>query len=188
MDTRNSILSKALSLFASRGYDAVGVQEVVDTAGVTKPTLYHYFGSKLGLFRVVLQDHFEKLNRNLTVASEYNGDLPMTLRKIAGACFLFSKQEPVFYRLQLSLYFAPHESDAFKEVVKLNKELFRLIEEVFLLACRDQGNMKGRHRLYAASFLGMINNCIGLALNGLLTLDDELLERAVHQFEHGIYS
>lgn len=48
--------------------------------------------------------------------------------------------------------------------------------------------MKGRHRLYAASFLGTINNCIALALNGFLTLDNALLERAVHQFEHGIYS
>ncbi len=46
MDNRERLLQCALDLFADRGYDAVGVQEIVDTAGVTKPTMYHYFGSK----------------------------------------------------------------------------------------------------------------------------------------------
>ncbi len=41
-DTRARILCHALQLFASRGYDATGVQEIVEAAGVTKPTLYHY--------------------------------------------------------------------------------------------------------------------------------------------------
>ena len=33
MDNRAAILSAALALFAERGYDAVGVQEVVEAAG-----------------------------------------------------------------------------------------------------------------------------------------------------------
>ena len=49
LDNRELILNAALDLFYARGYDAVGVQEIVDRAGVTKPTLYYYFGSKLGL-------------------------------------------------------------------------------------------------------------------------------------------
>ena len=32
--------------FYMKGYDAVGVQEIVDTAGITKPTLYYYFEVK----------------------------------------------------------------------------------------------------------------------------------------------
>ena len=188
MDTRKEILERALALFASRGYDAVGVQEIVEAAGVTKPTLYHYFGNKLGLLRTLLESHCEKLNQEVRRAAEYHGDLPLTLRRIASAFFLFSTHEPVFYRMQLSLYFAPNHSEAFKEVVRLNDTQFQLIENVFLQASRDHGNMKGRHQLYAASFLGMINNCIGLSLNGFLELDNPLLERVVHQFEHGIYS
>ena len=49
MENRDHILDCALRLFAARGYDAVGVQEIVELAGLTKPTLYHYFGSKRGL-------------------------------------------------------------------------------------------------------------------------------------------
>ena len=53
MDNREAILSEALHLFYVRGYDAVGVQEIVDAAGVTKPTLYYYFGSKKGLLETL---------------------------------------------------------------------------------------------------------------------------------------
>ena len=46
MDNRKMILETALDLFYARGYDAVGVQEVAERSGVTKPTLYYYFKSK----------------------------------------------------------------------------------------------------------------------------------------------
>ena len=39
MDNRDMLMQVALDLFYSKGYDAVGVQEIVDKSGVTKPTL-----------------------------------------------------------------------------------------------------------------------------------------------------
>ena len=39
----------AAKLFAERGYDATSVREIVEAAGVAKPTLYYYFRSKEGL-------------------------------------------------------------------------------------------------------------------------------------------
>ncbi len=33
----------------ANGYDAMGIQRIVEAARITKPTLYHYFGSKQGL-------------------------------------------------------------------------------------------------------------------------------------------
>ena len=47
MDTKSLLLAQALELFALRGYESVGTQEIVQRSGVTKPTLYHYFGSKI---------------------------------------------------------------------------------------------------------------------------------------------
>ena len=37
---RARLLKSALRLFSKRGYDAVGVQEIVVSAKVTKPALY----------------------------------------------------------------------------------------------------------------------------------------------------
>ena len=45
MDNRERILQCALELFYAKGYDAVGVQEIAQKAGITKPTLYYYFGN-----------------------------------------------------------------------------------------------------------------------------------------------
>ena len=41
MDNRERILQCALELFYAKGYDAVGVQEIAQKAGITKPTLYY---------------------------------------------------------------------------------------------------------------------------------------------------
>jgi AcrR family transcriptional regulator len=187
-DKRKELLLGALGLFAARGYDAVGVQEIAEAAGVTKPTLYHYFGSKHGLLQALLEDHFGRLESSLRAAAEYRRDLTATLRRVAEALFRIAESDPTYYRLQLSLWFAPVEGAAFRIVSELNSRQQRLLEALFLQAAADHGNMRGRHRAYAASFLGLVNTYIGLALNGYVQLDGELVRRAVHQFEHGIYS
>jgi len=58
MSNREKLLACALDLFAKRGFDAVGVQEVADAAGLKKPTLYYYFGSKSGLLQTLLTRKF----------------------------------------------------------------------------------------------------------------------------------
>ena len=188
MDNRSNILLCALRLFATRGYDAVGVQEIVEAAGITKPTLYHYFGSKQGLLDALLKEYFDQLYREVKVASVYRSDLPHTLNQVAKTYFDFANRNKMFCRLQLALWFAPPESDAFRAVSRLNHELYQLIEALFVHAAADHGNMKGRHRAYAATFVGMINNYISLSLNGYAKLDNQLLYQAVHQFMHGIFS
>ena len=188
MDNRSNILSCALRLFAARGYDAVGVQEIVDAAGVTKPTLYHYFGSKHGLLDTLLSERFSGLYASLSQATTYRGDLPFTLEQVAAAYFDFAQANRLFYRLQLATWFAPPDSEAFGAVSGLNQKQQWLLERLFLAAAEDHGNMRGRHRAYAATFLGMIHTYVGLALNGYMELDDGLVHRAVHQFMHGIFS
>ncbi|HEX2087229.1 MAG TPA: TetR/AcrR family transcriptional regulator [Solirubrobacteraceae bacterium] len=49
-EREQQMLDVALPLFATRGYHAVSVDEVAAGAGVTKPMVYAYFGSKEGLF------------------------------------------------------------------------------------------------------------------------------------------
>ena len=46
VEARERLLSGATELFASKGYAATTVREIVERAGVTKPVLYYYFRSK----------------------------------------------------------------------------------------------------------------------------------------------
>ncbi len=188
IDNRKVILGCALQLFAVRGYDAVGVQEIVDASGITKPTLYHYFGSKHGLLEEVLSEHFGSLNKEIEESAHYGGDLVLTLEKTTRTFFEFSSRYPFFYRLMLSLWFAPKDSEGQKAVSVYNQHLFEMIEFLFLQAVKEHGNMRGRQMNYAATFMGMINTYIGLNLNGFIQLDDRLVYQSVHQFMHGILS
>jgi TetR/AcrR family transcriptional regulator len=188
MDSRSALLERALELFAARGYDAVGAQEVAEAAGVTKPTLYHYFGSKRGLLEATLAEHFRRLNAAVREAAEYRRDLTGNLTRLAGAFFRQAEESPVHYRMQLSMWFASAESEAFRVVAAFHDQQYQAVEEMFRQAVRDHGNMAGRHQRYAATFIGMIHTCIGLWLNGFARLDDALTRQVVHQSEHGIYS
>ncbi len=40
------LMAVATRLFAEHGFETTSVQQIVDTAGVTKGAMYHYFGSK----------------------------------------------------------------------------------------------------------------------------------------------
>jgi len=188
VDNRSNILASALHLFASRGYDGVGVQEIVAAAGVTKPTLYHYFGSKQGLLEALLAEYFDPFFVSLEEAAAYRHDLPLTLNLLTDTYIRFANRQRLYYRMVLAMWFAPVESPAFKAVSRQNHTQQQLLEGVFMQASRDHGNMKGRQRAYAATFLGMIHTYIGLALSNYVSLDDELTYRAVHQFMHGIFS
>ena len=53
--TRGLLLAAAQELFAERGYAAVGTEEVVRRAGVTRGALYHHFRDKRDLFRAVYE-------------------------------------------------------------------------------------------------------------------------------------
>jgi AcrR family transcriptional regulator len=188
MNNRTKILACALKLFAARGYEAVSVQEIVDAAGITKPTLYHYFGSKQGLLTSLITENSAPLYARVEQAAIYTGDLPLILQQVVTAHFIFARENATFYRMQLAMWFAPPSSESYKVVSQVNNKRYRLIEALFVQAARDHGNMKGRQRAYAATLIGTINTYIGLALNGFTELDDRLVRQATHQFMHGIFS
>src|SRR5207253_1398037 len=108
-------------LFATRGYDAVGVQEIVEASGVTKPTLYHYFGSKHGLLNALLSEYLDKFSELVEQAAEYRNDLPYTINRIIAAYFEFARVNPLFYQMQLALWFAPPASEAYQTVSHMNE-------------------------------------------------------------------
>lgn len=188
MDNRSILLARALELWSERGYDAVGVQEIVESAGVTKPTLYHYFGSKRGLLDALIDERSAGLRNSLGRAADYHGDLVATLEAVVRAYFDFAKANAAFYRMQLGFWFSPPRSDEHAAVLDRNLGQHAALERLFEAAAADHGNMRGRHKAYAATFLGTINTYVGLWLNGYATLDDRLVYQTVHQFMHGILS
>jgi AcrR family transcriptional regulator len=57
---RDRLLAAADELFYAQGVHVVGVDRIVERAGVTKASLYNTFGSKDGLVRTYLENHFRR--------------------------------------------------------------------------------------------------------------------------------
>lgn len=58
---RDQLLDAAIPLFATDGYHGTSMNDIADTAGVTKPVLYQHFSSKHDLFLTLLTDIGERL-------------------------------------------------------------------------------------------------------------------------------
>ena len=57
---RDRLLAAADELFYAEGVHVVGVDRIVERAGVTKASLYNTFGSKDELVRAYLENHFRR--------------------------------------------------------------------------------------------------------------------------------
>jgi TetR/AcrR family transcriptional regulator len=188
MDNRARLLDTALHLFVSRGYDAVGVQEIVDATGVSKPTLYHYFGKKLGVMTAIADARGARIFDAVRAAADYQGDLPLTLNRIVRTYFRLATEDPAYQRLRLSLWLAPPGSEAGMVIADQLDREDALLVALFEAAAHDHGNMRGRARQYATALQGAVFSHIAAYLRTDAPLDDELAFRVVHRYMHGIYS
>jgi AcrR family transcriptional regulator len=193
MDNRENILQCALDLFYVKGYDAAGVQEIVDAAGITKPTLYYYFGSKKGLLENVLKVYCEVLNHNLDEAVKFQGKIPDLLFYVAKAYFDFAVKYRKCYLLMLALFYSGRENEGFKTVYPLIQSYYNRIVRIFDDASGQLGNMNGRQQQFAVGFIGIMDHYLMMRQqefgeDEMMVITDEQIRSIVHQFMYGIYS
>jgi len=65
---REQLIQVARSLFAEHGLDATSVEEIAAVAAVSKPIVYEHFGSKDGLYAVVVDREVRRLETAITQA------------------------------------------------------------------------------------------------------------------------
>jgi AcrR family transcriptional regulator len=101
------ILSTALDLFAVKGYDATSVREICEAASITKPTLYHFYGSKDGVFQSLVQSGFREFRQLVDVAIATPGSLRERVKWLTRSVFQSASQKPRFWRFMHSVIWAP---------------------------------------------------------------------------------
>ncbi|MCA1062609.1 TetR/AcrR family transcriptional regulator (plasmid) [Cytobacillus spongiae] len=60
MDKRNSILESAVDLFAEYGYNQTSMQQIAESVGISKGSLYSFFQSKEDLI-ISIYEHYQQL-------------------------------------------------------------------------------------------------------------------------------
>jgi AcrR family transcriptional regulator len=81
-ETRSQLLEAALRLFSQNGYDATGVADICQAAGVSKGAFYHHFPTKRALFLVLLQNWLAGIDANLVTLRQQEGDVPQLLLRM----------------------------------------------------------------------------------------------------------
>ena len=188
MDNRKNIIEKGLLLFSQRGYAAVGIQEICVECDVTKPTLYHYFGSKRGLLEAIVERFYPPFLEKVTAAAEYHRDIIMNLESIAKVFMTLAVDEPVFTRFLLVASYSPEESDLHAAQKTYSEKISATIRTLFEQAVNEHGNMRGREYLLSLSFRGLLQSYCGFVLNKDITVSDQVVYAVVKQFMYGIFS
>jgi AcrR family transcriptional regulator len=70
VSTKRRIEAAALQLFASKGFEATGIRDIADRAGVSTAALYHYMGSKDELLVAFMVESMTELIRAARAALE----------------------------------------------------------------------------------------------------------------------
>jgi AcrR family transcriptional regulator len=107
---RERLLTVATRLFAQKGFEATSVQEIVESAGVTKGAMYHYFASKDDLLFEIYHRLLMMQTRRLEQFADGKGTAGERLRAAAvdvlDTSFLHLDELTVFFR---SMHMLPQE-------------------------------------------------------------------------------
>lgn len=78
---RDQALALAVEAFRSRGYESTSIQNLVDSMGIHRASLYDTYGSKQELFLEVLGRYTENVRETLFVVLDPHGPAKETLRR-----------------------------------------------------------------------------------------------------------
>jgi AcrR family transcriptional regulator len=124
----NHIARVAARLFAAQGYDATSVREIVQGAGVTKPTLYYYYRSKEGLAKALVLEPLSKMVEQLRQIVATEPDAVRCLERILEAHFAFCRENPDRSRFLYALLLGPPGSEPAHDMESCKEDLSRWVE------------------------------------------------------------
>lgn len=184
--SNDRILLTALRLFSSKGYDATSVREICEAASITKPTLYHFYGSKEGVYRALVDGTLEAFHANLVRDLEAKIPVQEKLRRVARGYFDNARQNRELMRFILSLVHNPAGSAPRTDFPRFYAEMVARIAR-----CVEDGVASGEFQPGATDvrmlvFMGALGESLcGNVLLGKPDLTPELADGIVASLLRG---
>lgn len=98
---REQLLKEAVTLFAERGYAAVGVDDIAAAAGMAGPSVYHHFNSKQDILVAAYNRGDEWLRHGMIRALDQAQDAPDALGRLLRSHVDFNKDHGAFINVLL---------------------------------------------------------------------------------------
>jgi AcrR family transcriptional regulator len=98
-ERRRQLLQAAHEVFVANGYHGAAMDEIAETARVSKPVLYQHFPGKRELYLALLDHHLESLTAMLMAALNSTTDNKLRVHATMDAYYRFISQESQAHRL-----------------------------------------------------------------------------------------
>ncbi len=161
---RQRLLDAALDLFSQKGYTAATVQEIVDRAGVTKPTLYYYFQNKEGIFLELMHQARRSFDTLLAEARQEAGSIQGRILRLAQKIYDLFLDRLELARLILSVHYRQEPGTPIFDLEAYAEKVRDHLQELLREGVR-RGEFQ-RHRIEDMTWalLGAINVAVELRL------------------------
>jgi TetR/AcrR family transcriptional regulator len=107
---RERLLRAAVRLFAAKGYAATTVRDILRSAGVTAPVLYHHFGNKEGVFLALVCEGIQKLDAALEKSLRQAGTAATRIRGYCRAAAKVRREHADLARIVEAILSGPPEA------------------------------------------------------------------------------
>ncbi len=174
--TKQKILTEALHLFSTYGYDSVSVGQIAKAVGIKAPSLYNHYQSKQAIFDAIVADaaerydhfteqlsiHVENANRDISVFSQITEE---HLVEKVQQLFLYSLHDETISRLRRMLTIEQFRSPVLAEqytkryvdrITAYHAEIFRSLIEAGEIKCEDPEVLA---LMYVAPIMTLIGVC-----------------------------
>ncbi len=179
------ILDSAVQLFAARGYDATSVREICEAAGITKPTLYHFFHSKDGVFRAIVGDTLEQMHGVVRRALARQTTLTDQLGEMVREVFDDARGRPLLWRFVFGTVWCPTRAPA-AEMHRRYQEMSRTLAGAIEDAARRGEIAPGLTEVRLLTLMGTVSEALSAYLIlGQPALTNELAHAIVESVVHG---
>jgi AcrR family transcriptional regulator len=178
--SNDRILFKALELFSEKGYDATSVREICEAAGVTKPTLYHFYGSKEGVYRAIVEGALARFRSDMIATLQGDGSLRDRLVAMAGAYIEASLRQPDLARFIMALIHNPPRSAPATDFVGFYDSILTALARAIEAAVAGSQIAPGPTDIRLLIFMGALGEAMhGFLLVGRPELTPQLAETLV---------
>ncbi len=138
MSKLDEIKNAAQILFSVKGYAAASMQEIADSVGLNKASLYFYTKSKKELYLLIIEEHLRFLRETIEQIFSAHKDEPLDvwLFLATNAIVVNSSFEAILFWKKAHLLAASDIEDEFKQplqkIIRSNNEHLKCLVTTFL--------------------------------------------------------
>ena len=166
-ELRTRILRAAIEVFATHGYGAASVREVVERVGCTKPALYYYFKSKPDLYKAAVEKVQLDLQAPIAQAMQDAAPIEQRLVRFIEAFVQSVTVDPLPARLLLFAAHRPEDGQPKLDLEALHREHHTVLTNLMAQALANGEIRAGLDASDLANALtGMVHHRVLCILNG----------------------